>query len=49
MKDFVEGKYVYEYMVKSGFIFSIFVFNVLLNMYMKCGSFEDVCYVFDCM
>lgn len=43
MKDFVEGKYVYVYMVKSDFVFIIFVFNVLVNMYMKCGSFVDVC------
>lgn len=43
IKDFVEGKYVYVYMENSGFVFSIFVFNVLLNMYMKCGSIMDVC------
>lgn len=44
---FVRGKVLYMSVWVKGFHFYVFVGSVFIMMYVKCGSVEDVCDVFD--
>lgn len=48
-KALAEGKWIHTHMIKSGLEPNVFVENNLINMYAKCGSFNDVCQVFNKM
>lgn len=43
------GKEIYVEVVKVGLLVDLVVINVLMSMYFKCGSVEDVIRVFEGM
>ena len=42
-----QGLEIHEEVIKSGFQPDLLVANALINLYMKCGSKEVSCYMFD--
>lgn len=47
--DIEQGKQTHSYIVKCGLEMEIYVGNILISMYGKCGSIEDAHQVFDHM
>eukprot|EP01018_Ginkgo_biloba_P031910 Gb_25359 [translate_table: standard] len=43
------GKEIHEEIIKSGFDSDVYVGSALVDMYVKCGSMEYACHVFDRM
>ncbi|KAM2121443.1 hypothetical protein ACFX1Q_019232 [Malus domestica] len=41
------GEVIHGYSMKSGLVYSVFVGNALLDMYMKIGKIEKGCRIFD--
>lgn len=39
---FEKGKVVYVVVWRKGFLLDVFVSNILVSMYGKCGNIEDV-------
>lgn len=47
MKDLTAGKEIHELIIKNGVKANIFLGNILVNMYIQCGSLVDAREVFD--
>lgn len=48
-KALAEGKRVHGHIVKTSFEPSIYLWNCMIDMYVKCGRIKDACQVFDTM
>ena len=48
-KSIEDGKTVHTHIMKHVVSLDVIVESTLVNMYIKCGSFEDACRVFECM
>eukprot|EP01018_Ginkgo_biloba_P024036 Gb_18979 [translate_table: standard] len=44
-----QGKEIHEDIIKNGYMSDVFVGNALVDMYVKCGSIQDACNVFEKM
>ncbi|KAL3675360.1 hypothetical protein R1sor_025308 [Riccia sorocarpa] len=49
VRDLEQGKLAHEEIIRSGVKLNIFVWNALVDMYIKCGSIDDARRVFDRM
>eukprot|EP01018_Ginkgo_biloba_P029369 Gb_08125 [translate_table: standard] len=49
LRSLQQGRWVHDYIVRSGIESNVFVGNSLVAMYAKCGSIELACQVFDNM
>eukprot|EP00250_Pteridium_aquilinum_P008230 c17787_g1_i1 orf=1546-5700(-) len=47
--DIAYGMQIHTYILKVGFDSDTIVSNTLISMYIKCGSLDDACMVFDCL
>eukprot|EP01018_Ginkgo_biloba_P037427 Gb_17092 [translate_table: standard] len=49
LRSLQQGKWIHEYMIRSGYESDVFVDNSLVDMYMKCGSIEIARQLFEKM
>ncbi|KAI5058850.1 hypothetical protein GOP47_0027020 [Adiantum capillus-veneris] len=48
-KSVDHGRQIHDEILQSGLLFDVVVSNTLLNMYIRCGSFEDAYKLFECL
>lgn len=49
LKTLSDGRHIHVHIVMSGLEHNVFLGNLLMQMYSKCGSLEDACAMFDRM